>query len=45
MHKRVRHFRRDLVIESKDSGAKVYVTLPLKTPLSTHKSNRQQDVT
>ena len=44
MRERVRHFRGDLVIESNGSGTKVYATLPLKTPLSTHKSNTQQDV-
>ena len=44
MRERVRHFSGDLVIESNGSGTKVYATLPLKTPLSTHKSNTQQDV-
>jgi PAS domain S-box-containing protein len=44
MRERVRHFRGDLVIESNDSGTRVYATLPLKTPLSTQKSNKQQDV-
>ena len=44
MRERVRHFRGDLVIESNGSGTKVYVTLPLKTPLSTQKNNTQQDV-
>jgi PAS domain S-box-containing protein len=31
MRERVRHFRGDLVIESNDSGTRVYATLPLKT--------------
>ena len=31
MRERVRHFLGDLVIESNDSGTKVYATLPLKT--------------
>jgi PAS domain S-box-containing protein len=44
MRERVRHFRGDLVIESNGSGTKVHATLPLKTPLSTHKSNTRQDV-
>jgi PAS domain S-box-containing protein len=44
MRERVRHFCGDLAIESNGSGTKVYATLPLKTPLSTHKSNAQQDV-
>jgi two-component system, NarL family, sensor kinase len=44
MRERVRHFHGDLVIESNGSGTKVHVILPLKTPLSTHKSNTQQDV-
>jgi PAS domain S-box-containing protein len=44
MRERVRHFRGDLVIESNGSGTKVCATLPLKTPLSTHKSNTHQDV-
>jgi two-component system, NarL family, sensor kinase len=44
MRERVRYFRGDLVIESNGSGTKVYVTLPLKTPLSTQKNNTQQDV-
>jgi PAS domain S-box-containing protein len=44
MRERVRHFRGDLVIESNGSGTKVYATLPLKTALSTHKINTQQDV-
>ena len=44
MRERVLHFRGDLVIESNGSGTKVYATLPLKTPLSTQKSETQQDV-
>jgi signal transduction histidine kinase len=44
MRERVRHFRGDLVIESNDSGTKVYATLPLKTALSTHKRNMKQGV-
>jgi PAS domain S-box-containing protein len=44
MRERVRHFRGDLVIESNGFGTKVHVTLPLKTPLSTRKSNTQQNV-
>jgi PAS domain S-box-containing protein len=44
MRERVRHFRGDLVIESNGSGTKVYATIPVKTPLSTHKSSTQQDV-
>ncbi len=44
MRERVRHFRGDLVIESNRFGTKVYVTLPLKTPLSTHQSNTHQNV-
>jgi two-component system NarL family sensor kinase len=44
MRERVRHFRGDLVIESNGSGTKVYAILPLKTVLSTHQSNAQQDV-
>ncbi|MGA8622460.1 MAG: PAS domain S-box protein [Candidatus Sulfotelmatobacter sp.] len=44
MRERVRHFSGDLTIESDDSGTKVYATLPLQRPLSTHKSNTQQDV-
>jgi two-component system, NarL family, sensor kinase len=44
MRERVRHFRGDLVIESNRSGTKVYVTLPLTTSLSPHKSNIRQDV-
>ncbi len=44
MRERVRHFHGDLVIESNGSGTRVYATLPLKTPLSTHKSNTQLDV-
>jgi PAS domain S-box-containing protein len=44
MRERVRHFLGDLVIESNDSGTKVYATLPLKTSLSTHKNNTQQNV-
>jgi PAS domain S-box-containing protein len=44
MRERVRHFRGDLVIESNGSGTKVYATIPVKTPLSTHNSSTQQDV-
>jgi PAS domain S-box-containing protein len=44
MRERVRHFLGDLVIESSDSGTKVYATLPLKTSPSTHKNNTQQNV-
>jgi PAS domain S-box-containing protein len=44
MRERVRHFRGDLVIESDGSGTRVRAILPLKTPLSTHKSNVQQEV-
>jgi PAS domain S-box-containing protein len=44
MRERVRNFSGDLIIESNASGTKVYATLPLKTPLSTHKSNTQQEV-
>ena len=44
MRERVRHFRGDLVIESSDSGTKVYATLPLRTSPSTHKNNTQQNV-
>jgi PAS domain S-box-containing protein len=43
MRERVRHFHGDLVIESNGSGTKVCATLPLKTLLSTHKSNTPQD--
>jgi PAS domain S-box-containing protein len=44
MRERVRHFLGDLVIESNDSGTKIYATLPLKTSPSTHKNNTQQNV-
>jgi PAS domain S-box-containing protein len=44
MRERVRHFHGDLVIESNGSGTKVYAILPLKTPVSTQKSNPQQVV-
>jgi len=44
MRERLRHFRGQSVVESNGSGTKVYATLPLKTPLSTHQSNTQQDV-
>ncbi len=44
MRERVRHFRGELVIESNGSGTRVYATLPLKTPVSTHKSKTRQDV-
>jgi PAS domain S-box-containing protein len=43
MRERVRHLRGDLLIESNDSGTKVYATLPLTTSLSADKSNPQQD--
>jgi PAS domain S-box-containing protein len=43
MRERVRQFHGDLVIESNGSGTKVSATLPLKTPLSTHK-NEAADV-
>lgn len=42
MRERVHNFHGELVIESNSSGTKVYATLPLNTPLSTHKSNTQQ---
>jgi PAS domain S-box-containing protein len=44
MRERVRHLRGDLVIESNDSGTKIYATLPLATSLSPHKSNPRQVV-
>jgi PAS domain S-box-containing protein len=44
MRERVRHFCGDLVIASNGSGTKVYATLPLKAPVSTHTSDTQQDV-
>jgi two-component system, NarL family, sensor kinase len=44
MRERLRHFRGDLVIESNGSGTKVKATVPLKTALSTRKSNPQQEV-
>jgi two-component system, NarL family, sensor kinase len=44
MRERVRHLRGELVIESNDSGTKVYATLPLTTSLSPHKSNPRQVV-
>ena len=44
MRERVRHFRGNLVIESNGFGTKVYATLPLRTPPSTHKNNTLQDV-
>jgi len=44
MRERVRHLRGDLVIESDSSGTKVYATLPLKTSLSPHQGETQQDV-
>ncbi len=44
MRERVRHFHGDLVIESTSSGTRVCATLPLKTPLSTHKISTQQEV-
>jgi PAS domain S-box-containing protein len=44
MRERVRHLHGDLVIESNDSGTKVYATLPLTTSLSPHKSNSQHVV-
>ena len=44
MRERVRHLRGELVIESNDSGTKIYATLPLTPPLSPHKNNTQQVV-
>jgi len=44
MRERVRHFHGELVIESNGRGTRVSATLPLKTPLSMHKSNTQQEV-
>jgi signal transduction histidine kinase len=44
MRERLRHFRGDLVIESDGSGTKVNATVPLKTALSTHRSNTRQEV-
>jgi PAS domain S-box-containing protein len=44
MRERVRHFHGDLVIESNGSGTRVYANLPLKTPVSTHRSETKQDV-
>jgi PAS domain S-box-containing protein len=42
MRERVRHFRGDLVIESNGSGTRVYATLPLKTPLATHRKMHRE---
>jgi PAS domain S-box-containing protein len=42
MRERVRHFGGNLVIESNASGTKIYATLPMKAPHSTHQSNRLQ---
>ena len=44
MRERVRHFHGDLVIESNGSGTRVYANLPLKTQVSTHRSETKQDV-
>jgi PAS domain S-box-containing protein len=44
MRERVRHLHGDLVIESDDSGTKVYATLPLAKSLSPHYNNTQQVV-
>jgi PAS domain S-box-containing protein len=44
MRERVRHFHGDLVIESNGSGTKLYATLPLKTPLSTARSETKRSV-
>lgn len=44
MRERVRHLRGNLVIESNGSGTKICATLPLKTPLSLHRSDPQQAV-
>lgn len=44
MRERVRHFHGELVIESNGSGTKVRATLPLKTPVSTDTSERQQEI-
>lgn len=44
MRERVRHLRGNLVIESNGSGTKIYATLPLKTPLSSHQRDAQQAV-
>src|SRR5580692_8991703 len=44
MRERVRHFLGDLVIESNDSGTRVYATLPLKPRSSRDQSNTRQDV-
>jgi len=44
MRERLRHFRGDLVIESDGSGTKVNATVPLRTALSTHRSNTRQEV-
>jgi len=44
MRERVSHFRGNLVIDSNASGTRVYATLPLRAPLSTHKGNTQEDV-
>ena len=44
MRERVRHLRGNLVIESNDSGTKVYATLPITTSLPPHKSDTRQVV-
>jgi signal transduction histidine kinase len=43
MRERVRHFLGDLVIESDDSGTRVYATLPLKPRSSRDQTKTQQD--
>jgi signal transduction histidine kinase len=43
MRERVRHFLGDLVIESNDSGTRVYATLPLKPRPSRDQTKTQQD--
>jgi PAS domain S-box-containing protein len=44
MRERVRHLRGELVIESNDSGTKIYATLPLTTSLSPQKTKPRQVV-
>jgi two-component system sensor histidine kinase UhpB len=44
MRERVRHFHGDLIIESNSSSTKVCANLPLKTPVSTYRSETKQDV-
>jgi two-component system sensor histidine kinase UhpB len=43
MRERVRHFLGDLVLESNDSGTRVYATLPLKPRPSRDQTKTQQD--